>query len=221
MATKKRTADAAELLRRRYIKDDAKRRASEKEERLNAQIAQMIYDQRSEAGLSQKQLADLIGTTQSVISRLEDAEYEGHSMTMLERIAKATHGRLVVQMAARDSEADTMRFVFRQVIRNLRRKKGLTVEQLASKIGVDSREIVALERSALATPKPLLLRRLSKFFDLPERHLAELAGAVKDVPATVREEATRFAAKSDSFKKLTDEEKTVLDEFVKVLKAKA
>ena len=42
---------------------------------------------RTEAGLSQKELAEMIGTTQSVISRLEDADYEGHSLSMLSRIA--------------------------------------------------------------------------------------------------------------------------------------
>jgi len=46
---------------------------------LNAHVAQLIYDARTEAGLSQAELAGLIGTTQSVISRLEDADYEGHS----------------------------------------------------------------------------------------------------------------------------------------------
>jgi predicted transcriptional regulator len=34
-------------------------------------------------------LAERIGTKQSVISRLEDADYEGHSLTMLQRIATA------------------------------------------------------------------------------------------------------------------------------------
>lgn len=35
-----------------------------------------------------------MGTTQSVISRLEDADYEGHSLAMLQRIAEALHVRL-------------------------------------------------------------------------------------------------------------------------------
>lgn len=51
---------------------------------INSHVAQLIYDARVEAGLSQTELANLIGTTQSVISRLEDADYEGHSLSMLE-----------------------------------------------------------------------------------------------------------------------------------------
>lgn len=56
---------------------------------LNAKVAQLIYDARTEAHLSQAELAKLIGTTQSVISRLEDADYEGHSLSMLSKIAYA------------------------------------------------------------------------------------------------------------------------------------
>ncbi len=55
--------------------------------RQSFEIAQMIYDARIAAGLTQQQLADLIGTKQPVISQLENADYEGHSLTMLERIA--------------------------------------------------------------------------------------------------------------------------------------
>jgi transcriptional regulator with XRE-family HTH domain len=44
---------------------------------------------REDAGLTQTELARKIGTTQSVIARLEDAEYAGHSLAMLERIARA------------------------------------------------------------------------------------------------------------------------------------
>ena len=40
------------------------------EARVNAEVAQLIYDVRTKAKLTQKQLADLVGTTQSVIARL-------------------------------------------------------------------------------------------------------------------------------------------------------
>ena len=62
--------------------------------RTNFEVAQMIYDARTKAGLSQRQLADLIGSKQPVIARLEDADYEGHSLTMLQRIAEALEQRL-------------------------------------------------------------------------------------------------------------------------------
>ena len=59
------------------------------EARINAAVAQLIYAARNKAGLSQTELAERIGTKQSVISRLEDADYEGHSLSMLSRIAAA------------------------------------------------------------------------------------------------------------------------------------
>jgi ribosome-binding protein aMBF1 (putative translation factor) len=52
-------------------------------------LALLVREMREDAGLTQVQLARRVGTTQSVIARLEDAEYTGHSLTMLERIATA------------------------------------------------------------------------------------------------------------------------------------
>lgn len=58
----------------------------------------MIYDLRQLAGLTQKQLAELIGTKQPVISRLEEADYGGHSLEILRRIAAALHCRLEIKI---------------------------------------------------------------------------------------------------------------------------
>ncbi|HKA55635.1 MAG TPA: helix-turn-helix domain-containing protein [Candidatus Binatia bacterium] len=60
----------------------------------------MIYDARTKAGLTQKQLATRLGTTQSVISRLESADYEGHSLGMLLRIAESLGQKLELRMSA-------------------------------------------------------------------------------------------------------------------------
>ena len=52
-------------------------------------LALLVREMREDAELTQAELAKKVGTTQSVIARLEDAEYAGHSLTMLERIASA------------------------------------------------------------------------------------------------------------------------------------
>ena len=52
-------------------------------------LAMLVREMREAAGLSQQELAARAGTTQSVIARLEDAEYTGQSLKMLERIATA------------------------------------------------------------------------------------------------------------------------------------
>jgi len=104
MAKKEKTSDAVQILRNRYVKDDPQRKASVETERVNAQVARMIHDLRNDAGLTQQELAELVGTTQSVISRLEDADYEGHSLSMLNRIGKALKQKMTVVMTAQEPE---------------------------------------------------------------------------------------------------------------------
>ncbi len=99
--TRKKTDKAVKILHDRYIGDDAKREESLEEERLNAQVARTIFLMRVESGMTQKQLADLIGTTQSVISRLEDADYEGHSLAMVSRIAEALERQVRVELVGK------------------------------------------------------------------------------------------------------------------------
>jgi len=77
--------------------DDAKRLAAIAHARINYRVAQMVYDARTKAGLSQRALAELIGTKQPVIARLEDADYEGHSLSMLQRIAEALNQRIEIR----------------------------------------------------------------------------------------------------------------------------
>lgn len=94
---KKTTTNAVKILHKRYIRGDKRRLASLQAERGNLNIAEQIYTLRTQAGLSQTQLAKLVGTTQSVISRLEDADYSGHSLAMLRKIGAALKQRVQVQ----------------------------------------------------------------------------------------------------------------------------
>jgi transcriptional regulator with XRE-family HTH domain len=50
-------------------------------------VALQIAALREESGLSQKELAKRVGTSQQQISRLESPSYEGHSLSMLRRVA--------------------------------------------------------------------------------------------------------------------------------------
>jgi len=59
-------------------------------------VALQIATLRQQAGLSQKELAKLLHTSQQQISRLESAGYEGHSLSMLRRVAEALHSRVRV-----------------------------------------------------------------------------------------------------------------------------
>ena len=91
----KRTKNAKEILDNLTGKDRELRKMIA-EEALNVRVARMIFDARTRAGLTQTQLAELIDTKQPVIARLEDADYEGHSLSMLQRIAEALGQRLEV-----------------------------------------------------------------------------------------------------------------------------
>lgn len=84
----KKTDDAMQMIEAQ-IGEDRELRELVERETVNARVAQAIYDARKEAGLSQRDLAKLIGTSHSTIVRLEDADYTGHSLTMLTRIAAA------------------------------------------------------------------------------------------------------------------------------------
>ncbi len=80
----------------RYIGNDRELAAAFEEELFAADVASQIYKLRTRAGLSQRQLAAKVGTTASVVCRLEDADYEGHSLSMLRRIAAATGRRVKI-----------------------------------------------------------------------------------------------------------------------------
>jgi ribosome-binding protein aMBF1 (putative translation factor) len=86
---KKIKSKALQFAYDRYVGEDRALAAAFEEELLTADIASQIYNLRKRAGLSQRQLAAKVGTTASVICRLEDSDYDGHSVSMLKRIAAA------------------------------------------------------------------------------------------------------------------------------------
>ena len=86
-----------EILHRRYYEGKPERLAGLEEARANDNIARQIVGLRTQAGLTQRQLARLVGTTASVICRLEDADYEGHSLATLNRIAAALNRRVEIR----------------------------------------------------------------------------------------------------------------------------
>ncbi len=93
----KPTNDALEILHRRFYRGKAARLKNLDNARANEEIARRIHQLRAEAGLTQTQLAQVIGTTASVICRLEDAEYQGHSLAMLRKIAAALNHRIEIR----------------------------------------------------------------------------------------------------------------------------
>ena len=60
-------------------------------------VALQIAALREESGLSQKELAKRVGTTPSVICRLEDADYDGYTLKMLQRISEALQSKVEIR----------------------------------------------------------------------------------------------------------------------------
>jgi transcriptional regulator with XRE-family HTH domain len=66
-------------------------------------VALQIAALRRRAGLSQKQLAQRVKTSQQQICRLESPGYEGHSLSMLRRVAQELHARVRVVLEPEDA----------------------------------------------------------------------------------------------------------------------
>ena len=93
---KAKVTNALEILNRRHppVAEDIELRTAFRQQ---AEIAELVHEARTGAGLSQRELAKRVGTTASVICRLEDGDYDGHSMAMLRRVAEALGQRVEVR----------------------------------------------------------------------------------------------------------------------------
>jgi DNA-binding XRE family transcriptional regulator len=94
--TQKRTTDALALVEK-LAGNSQEMTALLEREKSNLDMARKIYELRTKAKLSQAELARKVGTTQSVISRLEGADYDGHSLDILRRIASALEKRVEIR----------------------------------------------------------------------------------------------------------------------------
>jgi transcriptional regulator with XRE-family HTH domain len=119
---KRTTKNLADVIREKLAANpDLAARVAE--ERLNADLASELYALRTAAGLTQRQLAERVGTHQSVIARLEDADYDGHSLKMLDRLAEALGKRLEIRFVARPAVAPTAASTKRRVAPKRRQRK--------------------------------------------------------------------------------------------------
>lgn len=94
---KRPTSSTLRFLHDRYIGHDPKQQDAFQSHLDNAEIARKICELRTKAGLSQRALAKLVGTTASVICRLEDGDYDGHSLSTLRRIGAALNQRVEIR----------------------------------------------------------------------------------------------------------------------------
>ena len=94
-----KTTDAIKIIHQ-MIADDPTIQEQIALESINAEIAQLIYDSRTKAGLTQQQLADLIHVEKSVIEDLEDADYQDNPLIMLQKIATALNQKVKMSLVS-------------------------------------------------------------------------------------------------------------------------
>lgn len=97
----RKTSDALKTIDR-ITGEDTELRDMIAEETVNVRVARLIYEARTGANLTQQELANLIDSKQPVVARLEDADYGGHSLSMLDRIATALGKRVEINFVPKD-----------------------------------------------------------------------------------------------------------------------
>ena len=91
-----KTTSARKVLNRRFYSNNPGREAARVQTHHEMALGMKIRRVREGAGMTQRQLAEEIGTQPSAISRIEDAGYDRHSLDTLQKVAKALGMLLIV-----------------------------------------------------------------------------------------------------------------------------
>ena len=103
------------------------------------------------------------------------------------------------------------------LVQLLRRQAHLSEDDLADAARVDADEIRRIEFDPTYSPSPRTVYQLEEYFNLPERTLVLLSGAVSSRTPGFTDEVLRFAAHSKEIGRLSREEKKLLNKFVRFL----
>ncbi len=123
----------------------------------------------------------------------------------------------VVPAAPDEDVTENRPVVLYQLVRQLRRRDGLTRAQLADKIRIDAQEVETIEIEPEYVPKPRTVHQLADYLGVPAKAVEQLTTAAQAQNDNLAEAAHRFVASSDDLSKLSRAEKKRLDDFVKVL----
>lgn len=107
------------------------------------------------------------------------------------------------------------------ILREVRRRDGLTIEALAGQARVDVSQIRGLEQDPAFQPRPRTVHRLAELLSLPQAEVARLAGSIvvnDDNPASA--DGYKFAAKSDDLSTLNAVDRAQLSAFVDTVMAR-
>ena len=113
--------------------------------------------------------------------------------------------------------AEDTRIAFGKFVNLMRRRRGFSMEQLAEAAELEASELLVIEDDVDYVPEPRTVFKLAQTFEVSQLRLMQLAGLSAANDVGFREEAVRFAARSESVQKLTREESSALEAFVAVL----
>lgn len=96
--SKQTTSDGLEILDRLFGADDPNWERDVRRARSEIAVGQQIYALRKKRGLTQAQLAKMANTSVPAISRIENANYDGHSLKVLRKLVQLMDGQLRISI---------------------------------------------------------------------------------------------------------------------------
>lgn len=126
-----------------------------------------------------------------------------------------------IALHANDITSMDTRIALGQFVSLWRRNHGWNAEKLAIEAGIDIAEVLEIEHNPLCEPEPDAIYKLADVFSVQPRKLMEIAGLLENRSPLLREEAVRFAARSEPISALTETEKQALEAFVAALSAES
>jgi transcriptional regulator with XRE-family HTH domain len=110
-----------------------------------------------------------------------------------------------------------IKHAFVRFLQLARRERKLSLDQFADKVDVDLVELLKIEADEHYTPSLRTVHQIAGFLSIPEQKLMALAGLLRVKDAQFQNAAMKFAARSESVEKLSREEHSALEEYVKFL----
>jgi len=110
-----------------------------------------------------------------------------------------------------------IKHAFVRFLQLARRERKLSLDQFAEKVDVDLVELLKIEADEQYTPALRTIHQIAGFLSIPEQKLMALAGLLRVKDAQFQNAAMKFAARSESVEKLSREEHSALEEYVKFL----
>lgn len=106
---------------------------------------------------------------------------------------------------------------FATLLRMLRLERRYSYKVLAEKIQVKEEELILLEKQVGFVAHPRTLSKLASFYKIDSGKFLQMSGAFREIDARLDDEVVKFAAESESFDKLTKEEKRLLNRLIKFI----